>query len=214
MAADVDGIAAKNGENHMRQEGDIMSKKPNAFHIFMWSAAIGSALLLAIFLLLYFSTDVSVFLTLSITFGTICYHFSVRLLIGGLLYHRCVNPEHFWFRSKKWEQAIFRLLKIRRWKLSVPTYNPDEFSLAKRTPAEIIRTMCVSELVHECNVVFSFVPLLAVPVFGTFWLFFLTSLAAACYDMLFVLLQRYNRPRMQRMQSVMERKKSKISEKM
>ncbi len=185
----------------------------NTFHATMWCTAIGSAILSLLFTVLLHQYGESLWLTLSITFGTICYHFSIRLLIGGILHRRRVNPEHFWFCPKEWEQAIFRLLKIRRWKLSVPTYNPDEFSLAQRTPAEIIHTMCVSELVHECNVVFSFVPLLAAPVFEAFWVFFLTSLAAACYDMLFVLLQRYNRPRMQRMQSVMERKKSKISEK-
>ncbi len=86
----------------------------------------------------------------------------------------------------------------------MPTYNPDDFSLKKHTASEILKTMCVSELVHESIVVFSFAPLLVVPVFGEFWVFFLTSLTAACYDMLFVLLQRYNRPRMQYLASKYE----------
>ncbi len=181
-----------------------MKHNPNPFHIVMWTAAIGSGVLLVISVTLYFLMSASLWKTLSITFGTICYHFSMRLAIGNILHplHRHpINTEHFWFRQKQFETKLYSALKIQKWKILMPTYNPEYFSLKKHTPSQIVKTMCVSELVHECNVVFSFVPLLAVPVFGAFWVFFFTSLASSCYDMLFVLLQRYNRPRMQRLAS-------------
>ena len=55
--------------------------------------------------------------------------------------------------------------------------------------------MCQAELVHEAIVLLSFLPLTMTPVFGAMTVFLLTSLAAACFDTLFVLMQRYNRPR-------------------
>ena len=60
--------------------------------------------------------------------------------------------------------------------------------------------MCGAEIVHEVNVVVSFVPVVLsviVPVLrSTVLVFVLTSVAAAIFDMLFVIIQRYNRPRM------------------
>ena len=54
---------------------------------------------------------------------------------------------------------------------------------------------CQSELVHETNIILSFVPLAASLCFGSFWVFFITSLCSAVFDLLFVMMQRYNRPR-------------------
>ncbi len=188
----------------------MMKQKLNTFHLVMWTAAIVSGILLGICTALQLIFSAPLWLTLSITFGTIFYHFAMRLAVGGILHplhRRHINTEHFWFRQKRFETRLYSVLNIQKWKLSVPTYNPDDFSLEQHTPSQIVRTMCVSELVHECNVLLSFVPLLAVPVFGEFRVFFLTSLAAAGYDMLFVLLQRYNRPRMARLAEKWERRK-------
>ncbi|MBR4101603.1 MAG: hypothetical protein IKK51_06980 [Oscillospiraceae bacterium] len=176
----------------------------------MWTMAIGSGIFLAICIALYLTQSVPLWLTLAITFGTIFYHFAMRLAVGSILHplhRRHINTEHFWFRKKQFETKLYSVLKIQKWKISMPTYNPDDFSLEKHTPSQIVKTMCVSELVHECNVLLSFFPLLVVPVFGEFWVFFLTSLAAACYDLLFVLLQRYNRPRTARLAAKWERRK-------
>lgn len=77
----------------------------------------------------------------------------------------------------------------------MPTYQPESFSLQKHTPAEIAQAMCQAEVTHEIIVALSFLPLLMAVPFGDFWVFFLTSLAAAGFDLLFVIIQRYNRPR-------------------
>lgn len=55
--------------------------------------------------------------------------------------------------------------------------------------------MCQAELVHETIIILSFVPLFAVIFFDSFWVFFITSAAAAIFDLLFVIIQRYNRDR-------------------
>lgn len=52
-----------------------------------------------------------------------------------------------------------------------------------------------AELVHEIIVVLSFVPILASIPFGGLVVFVITSVLAACFDAIFIAIQRYNRPR-------------------
>ena len=81
----------------------------------------------------------------------------------------------------------------------MPTYSPDEFDIKKHSIEEIVQATCQSEIVHELNVVASFIPLVFSIVFGDFFVFLITSLVAACFDLVFVMMQRFNRPRLMRM---------------
>ena len=87
-------------------------------------------------------------------------------------------------------------MNVKKWKGNMPTYSPDEFSTEKRTWEEIVVSTCRSEIVHECNVVLSFVPILFTIPFDSFLVFLLTSIGAAIFDLFFVIMQRYNRPRL------------------
>lgn len=107
-----------------------------------------------------------IYLTLAITSGTTFYHLGIRLLIGFLYSTWMKNQADY---TKKWYQ-------IHPWD-------------------EIAQTMCQSELVHETNIVFSFIPVIASRWFGSFYVFLTTSLCGAIFDLLFVIMQRYNRPR-------------------
>jgi hypothetical protein len=81
----------------------------------------------------------------------------------------------------------------------MPTYDSALFDPSLHSWTEIARAMCQAELVHEANVIASFIPLFFSVWFGAFSIFMTTSVLAAMYDLLFVLLQRYNRPRVLRM---------------
>lgn len=81
----------------------------------------------------------------------------------------------------------------------MPAYSPDTFSNKKHTWDEIAQAMCQSELVHETNIVLSFAPLVASVRFGAFSVFLITSICAAVLDLMFVIMQRYNRPRIVKM---------------
>ena len=59
--------------------------------------------------------------------------------------------------------------------------------------------MCQAELVHEVNAAVSFVPLLFSVWVGAFPIFLITSIIAAGFDLLFAVIQRYNRPRVMRL---------------
>ncbi len=139
--------------------------------------------------------------TLAITFGTCFYHFAMRLLVGcGLnaVFHNRMNPYHPWFRPRKWEKGLYKALRVKRWKKHVPAWVPESFDLKTSTPRDIAAVTCQAELVHEVIMVLSFLPLTVVPVFGAFWVFLITSIAACMVDSVFVILQRFNRPRLVR----------------
>ena len=151
---------------------------------------------------LYQKTGNGICLSAAITAGTISYHFLMRLAVGGLyqkVMHNQANLSAGWYQSKKWEQKLYHVLRVKRWKKMMPTYEPDFFDLRKHTPEEVAGAMCQAELGHETIAVLSFLPLLAVPAFGAFWVFFFTSVAAAVFDLIFVVMQRYNRPRIMRL---------------
>lgn len=156
------------------------------------------ALLLS--LVLYHATGLSALYSCAITFGTMFYHLAVRLLCGwtfSAVFHNQINAERRWFQPRCWEPALYRRLHVKRWKNHMPTFDPDTFSLQKHSLDEIIGVTCQSELVHECNIVLSAVPLFFSIWFDNFPVFLLTSLLAAAFDGIFVILQRYNRPRLQ-----------------
>jgi hypothetical protein len=80
-----------------------------------------------------------------------------------------------------------------------PTFEPNVFNPKLHTWDEIAQAMCQAELVHETIVILSFVPVAFSAVFGAFWVFLITSLCAAAFDLMFVIIQRYNRPRIIRL---------------
>ena len=138
----------------------------------------------------------------AITFGTTAYHFVMRLAVGYLLVRFTgydFDYRHPWFQPRSWEPAFYKKLNIRHWKKNLPTYAPEQFSLKDNSLHRVIQNMCGAELVHETIIVLSFLPLLTVPVFGAFPVFFITSVLAALYDGIFVMAQRYNRPRLVRL---------------
>lgn len=150
---------------------------------------------------LYNGLKIGVFLTLAITFGTAAYHFCIRLFIGTLLPRAMKKPADYtkkWYQQRPWEQTLYAKLGVKKWKRNMPTYNPELFDISKHSFEEIAQAMCQAELVHEVNIVFSFVPVVCTVWFGAFAVFLVTSLLSAAYDLLFVMMQRYNRPRILR----------------
>lgn len=162
--------------------------------------ALVGCLLCALFTLLYHFFENDVFLSLAITAGTTAYHFVMRLTVGwlvSLVARGRLDPDSFWFRQRPFEIILYRTLHVRRWKGKMPTYDPRKFSFDRNPPEQIIQNSCEAELVHEIIVAASFLPLLASQVWGALPVFLITSILAAGLDCCFVIMQRYNRPRLQ-----------------
>ena len=141
-------------------------------------------------------------LSLAITFGTIAYHFLMRLAVGHVIDRIMQNQAdytHPWFQVGQRETRFYNKLRLKHWKNRMPTYAPDLFDPDRHSWDEIAQAMCQAELVHETIVVFSFLPLLAAIWWDSFGVFLVTSLCAAALDLSFVFMQRYNRPRVLRL---------------
>lgn len=157
-----------------------------------------SFIITAITSILFLCFHNDIFLTFAVTFGTTSYHLGIRLLIGLLYNVAMKNRADYtkkWYQIHPWENKLYQFLNVKAWKNKMPTYNPMIFSNKKHTWDEIAQAMCQSELVHETNIVFSFIPVIASKWFGSFYVFLITSICAAVFDLLFVIMQRYNRAR-------------------
>lgn len=138
----------------------------------------------------------------AITLGTTFYHFAMRLTVGFLIgakYHNQMDYTRKWFAEKPFEKKLYKMLKVKKWKAWMPTWNPQDFVLKDHSLEDVVQVTCQAEIVHEVIVLLSFVPVLFTVWFGSLGDFLLTSCAAALFDSLFVIMQRYNRPRLLRL---------------
>ena len=164
----------------------------------MYSVSAISVLLTITSTFLYVYRDVIMAKSFAITFGTISYHFLMRLAVGFAFDIFMKNQADYslkWYQCRPWEVKLYRWLKVKQWKSKLPTYDPGHFDPKQHTWSEIIQAMCQAELVHEVIVVLSFVPIVLSHWFDDLLVFVITSLCAALFDTIFVILQRYNRPR-------------------
>ena len=146
--------------------------------------------------LLYRNTQQEALLSLAITFGTISYHVGMR---NKAEYRRR------WYRVGEREMAVYEALHVKKWKAKMPTFDGALFDPHAHTWDEIAQATCQAELVHETSAVLSFLPIAAGIRFGAYPVFIVTSLLAAAFDMLFVVMQRYNR---QRILKLLQREKT------
>lgn len=168
----------------------------------MKKTAVVSLLLTIAFCLLYQVSSNSVVFSLAITFGTIAYHFIIRLLVGYVFDFKMKNQADYtkkWYQVSDTEMKLYHKLKVKKWKNKMPTYDMDVFDVCKHSWDEIIQATCQSELVHETNVILSFLPIFASIWFGAFWVFLVTSVLSAIFDLMFVFMQRFNRTRIIKM---------------
>ena len=176
-------------------------QKKNWFPIILITTAAVTAGATVLLAALYHFHPQGWLLSAAITFGTTCYHFSMRLLVGGVvprLIGRTRLEHRRWFCQRSFEPRLYAMLKVKQWKDHMPTYDPASFSLKHNSLEQIVHNSCISEAVHETIILFSFLPLCAVPYWGALPVFLITSILAALFDGSFVIMQRYNRPRLLR----------------
>ena len=155
----------------------------------------------AILLPIYIATGNAVVEIITISVGVTLYHFAMRLAVGNvvnLIMKNEANHNSVWFREKSFEKKLYNLLRVRKWQKYVPTYSPETFDTNKKTVKEIVGATCQSEIVHEVIMVLSWLPIAAIPFLGGTAAIIITSFVSMMIDSVFVILQRYNRPRLVR----------------
>ena len=174
-----------------------MSKtKKSGSAIFMdWVIALMLTAAAVCFLLYYTGTlPHGAVLWSGITAFTIVYHFWMRLILGNVTKRFPIHHGAWWFRERPFEKKLYRLLRVRKWKEKVLTYDPAAFSVKDHTLEEIANTMAKAETDHWLNELLSLSTLLFALLWGEFWIFALTAVAAMLFDAQFIVVQRYNRP--------------------
>lgn len=140
----------------------------------------------------------SIFLSLTITFGTFLFHFIMRYIVGYLTPH-CYKYNQKYFAEKPFEKNLYKIIKVKQWKKYIPSYNAESYSVDRNAKLEdVANTTCRNEVIHTIIAILSFIPLLFTIWFGAFWVFLITSIIASLVDTIFVIMQRFNRPRLVR----------------
>ena len=164
--------------------------------IFMYCVIIVSVVIAAVCFVLYYGGFVrhGGVLWTGVTFFTITYHFGGRIILGNISKRFGVSYKARWFSERKFEKKLYKLLRVRKWKEKVLTFDPDSFSTAKHTYLEIANTMAKSELDHWINELHALSSILFGLIWGELWIFIITAIAAMLFDLQFIIVQRYNRP--------------------
>lgn len=79
-------------------------------------SALFLVLLTVIFLIIYQYIPNTAILSITITLGTISYHFLMRLTVGYVingLYHNEFDYNKKWFREKRFEKHLYEVIKVK-----------------------------------------------------------------------------------------------------
>ena len=180
-----------------------MSKtKKSGPAIFMYSVIIATIIIWVVcFSLYYGGTSSTVVLWIGIVAFTIMYHFWVRIIMGNVskLFKKHIHYKQWWFKERKFEKKLYKFLRVKEWKGRALTYNPEQFSLKENSLETIVNTMTKSEVDHWINEIISFTTMFFAIPWGVFWVFFISALVAMIFDSQFIIIQRYNRPRVMKL---------------
>lgn len=157
---------------------------------------IASVLSLISFYVYYFKgVKSALFLWTGMISLLIVYQFSLRLIFGTVNSHLPISYRQRLFRELGFEKNIYKRIYIKKWKHKVPTYNPELFVLENFSMEEIASTMAKVEADHWTNIIISLSTLLFILIWGRAWFFVPVVIFAVLFDLVFISIQRYNRPR-------------------
>ncbi len=181
-------------------------QKPSGVAIFMYGVILLCALTAVFCFSLYYGgfNKSSSLLWVGIVAFMIVYHLWLRLIMGNVTKLFTIQYSMGWFKEQSFEKGLYKLLRVRKWKDKALTYNPALFSLKNYSLEDVANTMCKAETDHWINELISLSSLLFALLWGEFPIFFVTALCAMLFDAQFIVIQRFNRPRILR---IMEKQK-------
>lgn len=133
-------------------------------------------------------------------------------LLGRLLPKQWFRGDAFPYRCSPKEQKLFRALRVKEWQSRVPDMSRILPGLmpAKKLTAEtfsdlprMIQETCVAELIH---VLLSLSGLVCLAIWPGTGGILLTAVYILLGNLPFIIIQRYNRPRLQRLHTLQQRR--------
>lgn len=136
-------------------------------------------------------------LWLGVVAFTIMYHFWVRIIMGNVLklFKKHITYKQWFFKEKFFEKNIYTKIKVKEWKDKVLTYAPGEFDLKENSLETVANNMAKAELDHWINGLISISTIFFGFIWGIFWPFVVSAIFAIVFETQFIILQRFNRPR-------------------
>ena len=164
--------------------------------IFMYSVIALTVVLSAVCFALYYSgsSESSAILWTGIVAFMILYHFGLRIYMGNVTKKWGITYNHPWFRQRSFEKKLYKLLRVRKWKDKVLTFEPEMYDFEKRTLDQLATTMAKSETDHWINEIISVISIFFVFIWGCPAAFIISAVLAMIFDAQFIVVQRYNRP--------------------
>jgi len=131
----------------------------------------------------------------------IVYQLGLRLEFGSITskIKEKLNSNMLLFRVRKFENVLYKILKVKKWKSKAITYDPEAFNIRKNSKDEVLKTMLKSELDHWINELISLSTLLFAFIWGAFPALLTACILVMLFDMQFIFIQRFNRPRLERL---------------
>ncbi len=160
--------------------------------------------LMFVFLALFVRSHNDAMLIIGVIMLNAAFQLITRLLVGSIcegVFENGINSSAEWFRTSSFEERFYGTMGIKYLKKNLPKFERTDFSLARKSVQDIIDAGCEIETEHEINIGVSLLGLLLALLFGNVWIFAVTAGAAVVYDLLFIAVQRYNRPRLERVQA-------------
>lgn len=159
----------------------------------------GSITLMFVFFALFVRTNNNLMLIIAVLMLNAAFQVIARLLIGTIcegVFENGINSSGDWYKTSAFEDRLYGTLNIKGLKKFLPTFERTDFSLKKDSIQYIIDTGCEVEVEHELCIAASMLGVLFALIFGKVWLFAIVAATAVIYDLLFVVVQRFNRSRL------------------
>jgi len=190
----------------------MAQNKPSGSAIFMYCVIAIAIAVTAVSFVLYYGNiyPKSSVLWTGVTAFTVMYHFWGRIIMGNVTKLFKIDYRHPWFKERCFEKGLYKALKVKKWKDKTLTYRPELFSLKDYSLEEIANTMSKAETDHWINELISLTTLLFALVWGELWIFATTAFLAMIFDGQFIVIQRYNRPRVLKAMQKEKTKKAKL----
>ena len=138
---------------------------------------------------------------LLISINVTLYHFVYRIIIGETISRldspKDIDYNSFLLKEYRFEQRLYDIIKVKSWKNYMITAKPYKFDLYHRTFTEVLKSMLIAEKVHIICFFLSYLPLVLIIPYGSSLAFIITSFLASIIDLICVIIQRYNIPRLQ-----------------
>lgn len=183
--------------------------------IFMYSVIVICIIIASVCFGMFYGgkTESKVILWVGIVTFTIMYHFWVRIIMGNVLklFKKNITYKQSFFKEKKFEKKIYNTIHVKDWKDKVLTYAPAEFDLKENSLETVANNMAKAELDHWINSLISISTIFFGLIWDAYLPFIISAIFAMVFETQFIILQRYNRPRVVKLLE-RETKKGRVQE--